>query len=640
MFYIDLADGRMRTASGSKTAALMHLVEAQMQEFEFAFFQDRRLYTIPEDSTLVIAGDVVENNETPAFSATGIVADDRQSVKFFISTNSLEYQQRIRASNTPCFVDICIKSAGDADFRRLVRFNAIADARLNIEARVTDFSEITVTAADVLSGKKFIAANGSLQTGAIPYVTAQCSENQVIVPAGFFAETQTLTVQTADKPVISGNKITLSAGYQPAEQTFQLGTPHPGGEYIPDNTDQTVSAGSYLENDLVIKGDSNFIAGNIAAGKTVFNIRGTYTSDATAAADDIRSGKSAYINGRKITGSVPDTAGSLAGNVVTIPAGFIPEQQTVTVPQAAEPVVNANSVVINKGYYPEKTTVTIPQAQTPTVHKNVVTVYKGYYPQQQEIETESGYGNIQYGYINDEGLFQPLNLAETTPLDIGDAESFSELDMFKTNRRESTYTDDEFGIFFYRCSMPPTALDSLLVSGAGNTEYNGLYIGMENAFDGSGNSGLLRIWYKEGTDSYSADHKAIAVYANKNAYSILIAKGYIESNGKFMHQSYPYRIDQNISTVDEAINLMNSNIWTVMTGSSGGIDPGPTVEYLLPSGTWSGHKMIQNSDGSWSQEDAETTNLPIKGATPVVGGIYSKDTTVTISAVYEGSNEQ
>ena len=102
MFYIDLADGRMRTASGSKSAALMHLVEAQMQEFEFAFFQDRRLYTIPEDSTLVIAGDVVENNETPAFSAAGIVAADRQSVKFIISTNSLEYQQRIHASNTPC----------------------------------------------------------------------------------------------------------------------------------------------------------------------------------------------------------------------------------------------------------------------------------------------------------------------------------------------------------------------------------------------------------------------------------------------------------------------------------------------------------------------------------------------------------
>ena len=640
MFYIDLADGRMRTASGSKSAALMHLVEAQMQEFEFAFFQDRRLYTIPEDSTLVIAGDVVENNETPAFSAAGIVAADRQSVKFIISTNSLEYQQRIHASNTPCFVDICIKSAGDADFRRLVRFNAIADARLNIESRVTDFSQITVTAADVLSGKKFIAANGSLQTGSIPSVTAQCSENQVIVPAGFVAATQTVTVQTADEPVISGNQITLFAGYQAAEQTFQLGTSHPGGEYIPANTDQTVSAGSYLENDLVIKGDSDFIAGNIAAGKTVFNLQGTYTSDATAAAGDIRSGKSAYINGKKITGSVPDTAATLSGNAVTIPAGFIKNLQTVTIPLADDPVVNDNTVTINKGYHPEKTTVTIPQAQAPTVHKNVVTVYKGYYPQQQEIETESGYGNIQYGYITDEGLFQPLDLAGSQPLDSGDAESFSELDMFKTNRRENTYTDDEFGIFFYRCSIPPTALDSLQVIGAGTTEYNGLYIGMDNSFDGSGNSGLLRIWYKEGTDNYSSDHKAIVVYANKNAYSILIAKGYIDSDGKFIHQTYPYRIDKNIKTVDEAITLMNSNLWAVMTGSSGGIAPGPTVEYLLPSSTWSGYKMIQNDDGSWSQEETETANLSVKGATPAVGGIYSKDTTVTISAVYERSNEQ
>ena len=63
--------------------------------------------------------------------------------------------------------------------------------------------------------------------------------------------------------------------------------------------------------------------------------------------------------------------------------------------------------------------------------------------------------------------------------------SLEELDMFKTNRRENTYTDDEFGIFFYRCSIPPTVLDSLQVIGAGTTEYNGLYIGMDNSFDGS-----------------------------------------------------------------------------------------------------------------------------------------------------------
>lgn len=56
--------------------------------------------------------------------------------------------------------------------------------------------------------------------------------------------------------------------------------------------------------------DSDFVESNIKAGVTIFGVTGNYsgsgtdTSDATATAGDIRTGKTAYVQGVKITGSL------------------------------------------------------------------------------------------------------------------------------------------------------------------------------------------------------------------------------------------------------------------------------------------------------------------------------------------------
>lgn len=49
--------------------------------------------------------------------------------------------------------------------------------------------------------------------------------------------------------------------------------------------------------------DPDYTEGNIAAGKQVFGLNGSFTSDADATAEDIRQGKTAYVNGVKITGT-------------------------------------------------------------------------------------------------------------------------------------------------------------------------------------------------------------------------------------------------------------------------------------------------------------------------------------------------
>ncbi len=72
----------------------------------------------------------------------------------------------------------------------------------------------------------------------------------------------------------------------------------------PSTTNQTISAGTYLTGAQTIAGDADLVAGNIKAGVNIFNVNGTFTSDATATASDIVSSKTAYVNGSKVTGNL------------------------------------------------------------------------------------------------------------------------------------------------------------------------------------------------------------------------------------------------------------------------------------------------------------------------------------------------
>jgi hypothetical protein len=76
----------------------------------------------------------------------------------------------------------------------------------------------------------------------------------------------------------------------------------------PGTADQTIAAGQYLSGIQTIVGDSNLVAANIKSGVSLFGVAGSFaginTSDATAGSADILSGKTAYVNGTKITGNI------------------------------------------------------------------------------------------------------------------------------------------------------------------------------------------------------------------------------------------------------------------------------------------------------------------------------------------------
>lgn len=84
--------------------------------------------------------------------------------------------------------------------------------------------------------------------------------------------------------------------------------------YTPGTSDQSIASGQYLNGTQTIKGDSNLTAANIKSGVKIFNVTGSYagsssgggtnTGDATATASDIAKGKTAYVQGAKVTGTV------------------------------------------------------------------------------------------------------------------------------------------------------------------------------------------------------------------------------------------------------------------------------------------------------------------------------------------------
>ena len=91
--------------------------------------------------------------------------------------------------------------------------------------------------------------------------------------------------------------------------------------YTPGTADQTIEADQYLSGAQTIKGDANLVAANIKSGVSVFGVKGSYegsggidTSDATAAADNIEDGKTAYVNGEKITGNLQTSGGTFSCN--------------------------------------------------------------------------------------------------------------------------------------------------------------------------------------------------------------------------------------------------------------------------------------------------------------------------------------
>lgn len=169
-------------------------------------------------------------------------------------------------------------------------------------------SDLTTSGATVTAPAGYYAqaASKSVASGSAKGPTS-LSGSSATVSTGTNTITLTKTGVTTTPTVSAGYVSGATASTATVALTASV-TTKAAATITPGTTNQTIASGTYLTGTQTISGDADLVAGNIKSGVQIFGVTGSYsgldTSDATAAAADIVSGETAYVNGSKITGSL------------------------------------------------------------------------------------------------------------------------------------------------------------------------------------------------------------------------------------------------------------------------------------------------------------------------------------------------
>lgn len=159
----------------------------------------------------------------------------------------------------------------------------------------TDFSVITATISDVKAGKVFIDSNGDTVVGTLSQGDATATSAQILT--GYSAYNNFSKIE-GSIPIAQQD----AEGEWPLARTISI---YEGEILMRPQT-------AYFNNAWCRQSVPNLTAANIKTGVVIsgpngastHTITGTFTSDATATAAQILSGKIAYVKGSKITGSM------------------------------------------------------------------------------------------------------------------------------------------------------------------------------------------------------------------------------------------------------------------------------------------------------------------------------------------------
>ena len=116
--------------------------------------------------------------------------------------------------------------------------------------------------------------------------------------------TITLSKAVSITPSVTAGYISSGTAGNVTVQLTATVTTKAAATITPGASNQTIAAGTYLTGTQTIAGDADLIAKNIKTGVNIFGVAGNFTADATASADDIIAGETAYVNGTEVTGTL------------------------------------------------------------------------------------------------------------------------------------------------------------------------------------------------------------------------------------------------------------------------------------------------------------------------------------------------
>ena len=232
-----------------------------------------------------------------------------------------------------------------------------------IPSQYVDTSDATATAASIQNGKTAYV-NGEKITGT-HVEDSGLDTSDATATAYDIAEGKTAYVN-GEKIVGSIKEVPSIVKYDPSvaevlvvsDSSGNMPDPGKNGIYIgftsqieESDGKKIVSPGTELEQVVDPAEFGDAAAADVASGKTFtsaagLKVTGTHecaagldTSDATATAGDILSGKTAYVNGSKVTGSIAAKSESditASGKTVTVPAGYYASSANKSVESATQ----------------------------------------------------------------------------------------------------------------------------------------------------------------------------------------------------------------------------------------------------------------------------------------------------------------